>query len=106
MNFIEGRKPNYFLSADVVKPTRSRKLKTEYIHNKGFDNEHYRNLILQYLDRFGRATREDIDDLLWEKLPAHLDGDNNKKKDKIGNLLSSLRIAGRIKFVEGYWLKC
>lgn len=106
MNFIEGRKPNYFLSADVVKPTRSRKLKTEYIHNKGFDNEHYRNLILQYINRFGRATREDIDDLLWEKLPAHLDGDNNKKKDKIGNLLSSLRIAGRIKFVEGYWLKC
>lgn len=106
MNFIEGRKPNYFLSADVVKPTRSRKLKSEYIHNKGFDNDHYRNLILQYIDRFGRATREDIDDLLWEKLPAHLDGDNNKKKDKIGNLLSSLRIAGRIKFVEGYWLKC
>lgn len=105
-NYIEGRKPNYFLSAKVVKPTKNRKLKSEYIHNKAFDNEHYRNLILQYIDKFGRAMREDIDDLLWNKLPAHLDDDENKKKAKIGNLLSSLRIAGFIKFENGFWLKC
>lgn len=105
-NFIEGRKPNYFLSASVVKPTKNRRLKTNYIHNRAFDNEHYRNLILQYLDKFGQATREDIDDLLWNKLPAHLDEENAKKKDKIGNLLSSLRIAGKISFENGLWLKC
>lgn len=104
-NFIEGRKPNYFLSAKVIKPTKSKRLKMEYIHNKAFDNEHYRNLILQYIAKFGRATREDIDVLLWEKLPAHLDKDDNKKKAKIGNLLSSLRIAGIIKFEDGFWLK-
>lgn len=105
-NFIEGRKPNYILSANVVKPTKNRRLKTTYIHNKAFDNDHYRSLILQYLEKFGHATREDIDDLLWDKLPAHYDEDENKKKGKIGNLLSSLRIAGRIKFVSGSWLKC
>ena len=105
-NYIEGRKPNFYLSAKVVKPTKNRKLKSAYIHNKAFDNEHYRNLILQYLDKFGRATREDIDVLLWDKLPAHLDADENKKKGKIGNLLSSLRIAGKIRFENGYWLKC
>jgi ATP-dependent DNA helicase RecG len=104
-NFIEGRKPNYYLSANVVKPTKNRRLKTSYIHNRAFDNEHYRNLILQYIDKFGQATREDIDDLLWDKLPAHFD-DTNKKKDKIGNLLSSLRIAKKIRFKDGVWLKC
>lgn len=105
-NFIEGRKPNYFLSAKIVKPTKNRRLKSEYIHNKAFDNEHYRNLILQYIDKFGKATREDIDILLWDKLPAHLDEDESKKKGKIGNLLSSLRISGKIRFENGYWLKC
>lgn len=104
--YIEGRRPNYFLSANVVKPTKNRKLKTEYIHNKAFDNEHYRNLILQYLSRFGQATREDIDDLLWDKLPAYLDEDIKKKKSKIKNLVASLRIAGKIKVEDGYWVKC
>lgn len=103
--YIEGRKPNYFLSAKVVKPTKSRRLKSDYIHNKAFDNEHYRNLILQYLEKFGHASREDINVLLWDKLPAYLDGDDAKKKDKIGNLLSSLRIADLIKFKDGTWLK-
>lgn len=105
-NFIEGRRPNYFLSAKVIKPTKNRRLKSDYIHYKAFDNEHYRNLILQYIDKFGRASREDIDSLLWNKLPAHLDEDETKKKSKIGNLLSSLRIAGKIKFEDGVWLKC
>ncbi len=105
-NYIEGRKPNYFLSANVVKPTKSRRLKSEYIHNKAFDNEHYRNLILQYLDKFGSASRADIDVLLWNKLPAYLDEDDSKKKAKIRNLLSSLRIDRKIVFKNGRWFKC
>jgi ATP-dependent DNA helicase RecG len=105
-NYIEGRKPNYFLSASVVKPTKNRQLKSGYIHNSAFDNDHYRNLILQYIDKFGQATREDIDDLLWDKLPAHLDGDDKKKKTKIKNLISSLRIDCQIEFKDGYWVKC
>lgn len=105
MHFIEGRKPGYFLSAEVVKPTRNRKLKSEYIHNKGFENDHYRNLIMQYIEKWGSASRKDIDDLLWDKLPAYID-EERKKKDKIGNLLSSLRIDGKIKFENGEWLKC
>lgn len=104
-HFIEGRKPNYFLSEDVVKPTRSRKLKADYIHNKGFENDHYRNLILQYLDKFSPAKREDIDTLLWEKLPAHITDDAQKKR-KIRNLLYSLSSEGKIKFENGLWSKC
>ncbi|MCM1170442.1 MAG: putative DNA binding domain-containing protein [Bacteroides sp.] len=102
--FIEGRKPNYFLSAKVVSPTKNQKLKANYIHNRAFDNEHYRNLILQYLDKFGSSTREDITTLLWDKLPMHFD--DKKKTAKIGNLLSSLRIAGLIKFEKQVWIRC
>lgn len=105
MHFIEGRKPNYFLSADVVRPTRSRKLKSDYIHNKGFDNDHYRNLILKYLEKFSTATREDIDTLLWDKLPAYMENDAQKKR-KIRNLLYSLSSEGKIKYENGLWSKC
>lgn len=105
MNFIEGRKPNYFLSADVVKPTRSSKLKSEYIHNKGFDNDHYRNLILKYLEKFSPASRKDIDNLLWGKLPAYME-DEAQRKRKIRNLLYSLSSEGKIKYENGQWSKC
>lgn len=105
MHFIEGRKPNYFLSADVVRPTRNRKLKSDYIHNKGFDNDHYRSLILKYLEKFSTATREDIDTLLWDKLPAYMEDDAQKKR-KIRNLLYSLSSEGKIRFANGLWSKC
>ena len=104
MHFIEGRRPNYFLSADVVRPTRSRKLKSDYIHNKGFDNDHYRNLILKYLEKFSTATREDIDTLLWDKLPAYMDDDAQKKR-KIRNLLYSLSSEDKIRYENGLWSK-
>ncbi|MBO4944957.1 MAG: hypothetical protein J6C91_06860, partial [Muribaculaceae bacterium] len=96
--------PNYFLSADVVRPTRSRKLKSDYIHNKGFDNDHYRNLILKYLEKFSTATREDIDTLLWDKLPAYMDDDAQKKR-KIRNLLYSLSSEDKIRYENGLWSK-
>lgn len=105
MHFIEGRKPNYFLSADVVRPTRNRKLKSDYIHNKGFDNDHYRSLILKYLEKFSTATREDIDTLLWDKLPAYMEDDAQKKR-KIRNLLYSLSSEGKIRYANGLWSKC
>lgn len=105
MHFIEGRKPNYFLSADVVRPTRNRKLKSDYIHNKGFDNDHYRSLILKYLEKFSTATREDIDTLLWDKLPAYMEDDAQKKR-KIRNLLYSLSSEGKIRYANCLWSKC
>ncbi len=105
MHFIEGRKPNYFLSADVVRPTRNRKLKSDYIHNKGFDTDHYRSLILKYLEKFSTATREDIDTLLWDKLPAYMEDDAQKKR-KIRNLLYSLSSEGKIRYANGLWSKC
>lgn len=48
-----------------------------------------------YLLKFGKASRSEIDDLLLNKLSDALDG--TQKINKIGNLLTNLRRAGKIK---------
>ena len=54
-------------------------------------------LIVNYLKQYGRATKTQFRDLLLEKLPDSLN--EAQKERKIGNLLTSLRKQGRIRFV-------
>ena len=68
--------------------------KTNYIKNKGFDDEYYRKLILEYLHKFRIASREDINGLLSDKLPGNLTP--KQKFYKVGNLLANLRKKGYI----------
>lgn len=42
----------------------------------------------------GSVDRNDVDDLLWKKLPDWMD--DKQKKTKINNLLAELRIKERI----------
>ena len=42
--------------------------KTECIKTRAFDDQHYANLKLEYLSKFGSALRKNIDNLLREKL--------------------------------------
>ena len=86
---IEGRKPNVFLSRNIVRQTKDVGLKATYVKNKSFDDEYFRKLIIQYLEKFGIAKRSDIDDLLMGKLSDVLTID--QKKNKIKNLLYQLR---------------
>lgn len=88
---IEGRKPHLHVSALVAKVTAS---KADYIRTRAQDDTFYKQLIVDYLTKFGSATRKDIDDLLLTKLSEALDAD--QKENKIGHLLTSLRRAGRI----------
>ncbi|MGI6639415.1 MAG: RNA-binding domain-containing protein [Desulfobulbus sp.] len=88
---IEGRKPNLHVSATVANVTAS---KAEYIRTRAQDDEHYCRLITDYLNKFRRATREEIDKLLIEKLSDALD--LNQKLNKIANLLTKLRRRGVI----------
>ncbi len=88
---IEGRKPNYFVSAHVAAATDE---KAVYIRNKAFDDDHYKKLIIAFIQKYNAATRKDIDDLLFSKLSDVLD--ENQKRIKIGNLLTSLKKAGSI----------
>lgn len=86
---IEGRKPNVFLSRNIVRQTKDIGLKATYVKNKSFDDEYFRKLIIQYLEKFSIAKRSDIDDLLMGKLSDVLTID--QKKNKIKNLLYQLR---------------
>lgn len=82
---------SYILHSSKQSSTRD---KTDYIKNKGFDDEYYRKLILEYLQKFRTASREDINRLLSDKLPGNL---NPKQKIyKVGNLLANLRKKGYI----------
>ncbi len=83
---IEGRKPNLFVSSHIAKITDS---KADYIKNKGFDNQYYRDMIIGYITKFRSASREDIEKLIIEKLPNILS--DKQKKDKVKNMLQSLK---------------
>lgn len=89
---IEGRKPNFHVSAMIAKATAS---KAEYIRTRGLDDAHYKQMIIDLLAKFGSASRQEIDQLLAGKLSDALD--EEQKQNKISNLLTNLRRAKRIK---------
>ena len=82
---IEGRKPNFFVAKFVADATKQ---KAKYIKNITFDNEHYKKMVLSFIKQYGQATREEIDDLLLEKLSDVLTP--KQKRTKIRNLLYSM----------------
>jgi len=79
--FIEGRKPNYFISAHIAEATNQ---KAKYIKNRGFKDEHYKKMVLDFISKYGKATKEEIDNLLLDILPDILD--EGQKKNKVRNL--------------------
>jgi ATP-dependent DNA helicase RecG len=88
---IEGRKPNFHVSAAVAAATAT---KAEYIRTRPQHDSHYQKLILDYIEKNKAASRKEIDDLLWKILSEALD--DTQKSNKIGNLLTNLRRAGDI----------
>uniref|UniRef100_A0A486XGG5 ATP-dependent DNA helicase RecG-related protein n=1 Tax=Rheinheimera sp. BAL341 TaxID=1708203 RepID=A0A486XGG5_9GAMM len=88
---IEGRKPNLHVSAVIADATAS---KADYIRTRAQDDEFYAKLISDYLERFGKADRDEINTLLIDKLSDALN--EEQKIKKIGNLLTKLRRSGRI----------
>ncbi|PCF93533.1 transcriptional regulator [Vreelandella nigrificans] len=89
---IEGRQPNLRVSAEIATATAT---KAQYIHTRGQDDAFYAKLVIDYLAKFGSASRQEIDTLLWDKLSDALD--EPKKKTKVGNILTKLRRAGQIR---------
>jgi ATP-dependent DNA helicase RecG len=88
---VEGRKPNVHVSAAVANATER---KAQYIRTRGQDDAFYIKLIGDYLAQFGSASRQEINDLLWEKLSEVLD--SAQREYKIGNLLGRMRRSGLI----------
>ena len=57
----------------------------EYIKLRGFKDDHYKKLILEYIGKYGSASRSDIDRLILDILPDILD--ENQKKNKVRNIV-------------------
>ncbi len=96
--FIEGRKPNYHISAQLAQDSGD---KAEYIRHRAFDDQHYKQLIVEYLEKFDVAKRVDINRLLLNKLPDVLDG--TQKNNKVRNLLQALKREGLIEPTGKSW---
>lgn len=93
-NLIEGRKPNFYIAAEIAKNTKDSKLMASYIRNRAFDDDVYKQQILAYLEKYGKANRRQIQELIGKHLPEILTED--KKYNKIKNILQSMRTAGLI----------
>lgn len=88
---IEGRKPNYFVSAVVAAATSS---KADYIRTRAQDDEFYAKLVTDYLMKFGQANRAELNKLLLDKLSDALT--EKQKSIKVSSLLTKLRRRGVI----------
>jgi ATP-dependent DNA helicase RecG len=64
---IEGRKPNYFVGKAIAQATDK---KANYSKNVAFTKQQYFNWILKSIQEHGSLSRKDIDELLWDMLPA------------------------------------
>ncbi len=82
---IEGRKPNYYISAEIAEITDQKAL---YTKNKGLNKEFYKELILQHIKNHGFSTREEINELLLDKFPTYMS--EVQRKTKIHNLMSEM----------------
>lgn len=92
LRLIEGRKPNFHVSASIADIANT---KAAYIKTRTLDDQHYRKLVIEYLEKFGEASRQDIDGFLLAKFGDALDA--KQKETKIGNLLTAMRKDGLIR---------
>ena len=85
-HLIEGRSGSLFLSAEV---SQNLDEEAQYIKNKGFDDQYYKDLIESYIRKYDSASTKQIRSLLWDKLPDVLT--DKQKESKIHNLLMFMR---------------
>ena len=91
-SLIEGRKPNFHISATVAKVTGK---KVDYIRQRGIDDDYCQKIILDYLNEFSEGKREDFEKILLDKLPDILN--HNQKQNKIKNILQKMKRERKIK---------
>jgi ATP-dependent DNA helicase RecG len=65
-----------------------------YSKNKAFDKRQYFEWILKSIQEHGSLSRKDIDELLWNMLPAWMNAE--QKSNRIRNLIRELREADKI----------
>lgn len=90
-NLVEGRYPRLHISSSLAAVSRQ---KAQYLHNRGLDNQHYAELIIEHIRKFQAITRKEADDLLIPKLSDILN--EKQKKSKVHNILASMVRLGTI----------
>ncbi|HOO25651.1 MAG TPA: ATP-binding protein [Clostridiales bacterium] len=91
LGVIEGKMPNIYISAKMAESIDE---KAQYVRNKGFDDAYYKKLIIEYLEKFGKASKDDIRVLIVDKFPEAMG--KEQKENKLRNLLYSMRVKGII----------
>jgi ATP-dependent DNA helicase RecG len=84
-NLIEGRKPNFHISISVAEKTEQR---ADYIKARGFKDDHYKAMILDFIDKYGSASKGDIDKLVLDLLPKVLN--DSQRANKVRNLVYAM----------------
>ena len=93
---IEGRKPNFFVASHIAKITGN---KADYIKNRGFKDEHYKQMIVTFISQYGQASKQDIDKLILDILPDILD--KQQRENKVRNLLYALHKRNKLIVNQG-----
>ena len=84
-DLIEGRKPNFFISSRVAEATNE---KAKYIKQRGFKDQHYKQLIIELIEKYNEATKQDLDNLIIDILPSILD--KKQKENKVRNIIYAM----------------
>ncbi len=82
---VEGRYPNLFVTAKIAAITGD---KSTYIKHRAFDDKHFKEMIIAFLEKYNSATRQDINNLLLGKLSDALN--EQQKLNKIRNLIYAM----------------
>ncbi|MFH1562627.1 MAG: RNA-binding domain-containing protein [Nitrospirota bacterium] len=91
--FVEGRYPKLFVSSQIAATTGK---KAQHIKNKGFDKKYYQDLIIEFIKKYDSAPREEINELLLDKLPDIMT--KEQKTRKIHNMLSEM--SGKLTMIK------
>ena len=76
---IEGRYPNIYVSKGISEIVND---KVSYTKNSGFNDQYYKDLVIKHINNFGNISKKELDDLLMNKLPEHLNTEQKKRKIK------------------------
>ena len=89
---IEGRRPNIYISYEVAGATKQ---ESDYMKLRGAEDSFCKSQIVEYLKKYKSGAKQDFENMLIEKLSDALSP--SQKRNKITNMLQSLRRSGEIK---------
>lgn len=83
---VEGRYPNIFVSFKVADMVGQ---KAAYVRNKGLDDDICKQLIMKAPESMGKASKQELMEVLEKALPEVLS--DEQKSKKVSNLLQAMK---------------